>query len=33
LFNDELVTKINGLGDKIPPKQGNNRETAEEDDK
>jgi hypothetical protein len=33
LFNDELVTKINGLGDGIPQKQSNHRETAKEDEK
>ena len=32
LFNDELVTKIDSLGDRISQKQ-NRRETAEEDEK
>jgi len=32
LFNDELVTKIDGLGDRISQKQSH-REAAEEDEK
>ena len=32
MFNDEYVTKINGLGDKIPQNQ-NQKESAEEDER